>query len=124
MPVTDARGRMQRRESLAALKAWRAEHEARLAASTKLQQQRIALAGRLAPQVVPGCRADLTDAAAIAQLADDFLTRAAGYGSIDFKSLIQLGWSAAQLREYGDPARAVADRKATSSQPVASNRHA
>lgn len=107
------RGRLQRRETLVALKAWRAEHETRLAASAALQQQRLALAERLAPQVVPGCRADLTEAAAIAQLADDYLTRAAGYGSIDFKSLIQMGWSAAQLREHGDAARALADRKAS-----------
>jgi hypothetical protein len=124
LPVTDARGRLRRRDTLAALAAWRAEYEAGLAASAAQQQQRIALAERLAPKAVPGCRADLTDAAAIAQLADDFLTRAAGFGCIEFKALIQMGWSAAQLREHGDAARAVADRKATSSQTVASNHHA
>jgi hypothetical protein len=74
---------------------------------------------RLAPQSMPGCRADLTDAAAIAQLADDFLIRAACFGDVEFKALIQMGWSAAQLREHGDAARAVADRKALLSQTAA-----
>jgi hypothetical protein len=118
LPVTDGRRRVRRIETLAALKAWRGEHEAGLAARAALEQQRIALAQRLAPQSMPGCRADLTDAAAIAQLADDFLIRAAGFGDVDFKALIQMGWSAAQLREHGDAARAVADRKAMQRQRV------
>ena len=124
LPVTDERGRIQRRATLAALKAWRAEREASLAAKAAIEQQRIALAERLAPKAMPGCRADLTDADAVAQLADDYLTRTAAAGSIEFKALIQMGWSAAQLREHGDAARTLADRKATTSPTVASKCHA
>lgn len=111
-PIRNAKRQTLRRETLAALLGARAEivEAQRLIRAENERRQRIA--ATIAPVALPPCRADLQGPAAIAQLADDFLTRLASAGSVDFKALIQMGWSAPQLREYADPARAVADRRA------------
>lgn len=111
-PVTNAKRQTLRRETLAALLAGRAEIAEAQRLIRAVNDRRQAIAARIAPVAVPPCRADLNGAVAIAQLADDYLVRLASAGSVDFKGLIQMGWSAAQLREHADAARAVADRKA------------
>lgn len=121
LPVTDARGRTLRRETLAALKRWRARYEASLKARAEIEQRQLALAAAIAPRALPLCRSDLTGPEAVAQLADDFLLATAASEGVSFKSLINKGWRAAQLREHSDAARALADRRSvivTSSQPV------
>lgn len=111
VPVADGRGRIARRETLAALKSWRAGHEAGLRAKAELQERQLALAAAIAPRALPPCRADLRDAEAVAQLADDFLIASAASEGVSFKSLINKGWCAEQLRRHGDAARALADRR-------------
>jgi DNA invertase Pin-like site-specific DNA recombinase len=110
-PVKDARGRILRTRTLAALLAARAEVEAAQEVIRAANARRQAIAAKIAPHVLPPCRADLTGTRAIAQLADDFILGTTTAEGIDFKSLINKGWSASQLREHAEAARAVADRK-------------
>jgi hypothetical protein len=106
------RGRtIDRRTTLAALHHARAVEQARLAAVDGARAERERIAATIAPQVLSPCRADLEGPAAIAQLADDFLSGCTTQEGISFKSLISKGWRAAQLRTYADEARAVADRR-------------
>jgi hypothetical protein len=109
-PVTAGKQTL-RRETFAALLAARttAEIEKTLAAAERARTEAVAAA--IAPSALPPCRADLTEAAAIAQLADDYLTRMASAGCVGFGDLLQMGWNADQLKQLGDAARAVADRK-------------
>ncbi|QDW39028.1 phospholipase [Bradyrhizobium sp. KBS0727] len=111
-PVRDRSGRILRRQTLAALLAARDQAEAARAMIRQAHARRQAIAGKIAPHVVSPCRADLKGTAAIAQLADDFLTRFASAGHVQFLDLIQMGWRADQLKAHADDARAVADRKA------------
>lgn len=106
------RGRgIDRRATLEALQAARAAAQAREAAVEAKRAERERTAAAIAPHVLPPCRADLDGAAAIAQLADDFLIGTTLAEGISFKSLIYKGWRAAQLRAYADEARSVADRR-------------
>jgi hypothetical protein len=111
-PVKTARGAIDRRRTLEALSRARRETELARAKIRETNNRRQALASKIAPSVLPRCRADLANSAAIAQLADDYLTRLASAGCVNFSDLIQMGWTAGQLKEHGDAARAVADRKA------------
>ncbi|MBN8987454.1 MAG: phospholipase [Rhizobiales bacterium] len=111
-PVVNAKRQTLRRETLAALLAGRNEVAEAQRLIREANDRRLAAAAAIAPVALPTCRADLTDTAAIAQLADDFLTRIASAGSVDFKGLIQMGWRPEQLRQHADAARAVADRRA------------
>jgi hypothetical protein len=111
-PVKDERGRMLRRQTLAALLKARSDADAAQALIRQANARRQAIAAKIAPHVLVPCRADLTGTAAIAQLADDYLTRFASAGHVQFLDLIQMGWSASQLKAHADDARAVADRKA------------
>ncbi len=111
-PVRNAKRQTLRRETLAALLGARQERVEAQRLIRQANERRQQIAGRIAPQVFSPCRADLVGAPAIAQLADDYLTRLASAGSVEFKALIQMGWTAAQLREHADAARAVADRRA------------
>lgn len=110
--VKDAHGRIQRRQTIAALLAARGQVEAARAVIRAENDRRMAVAGRIAPQVLPPCRADLAEEAAIAQLADDYLTRMSSAGAVGFGDLMQMGWRAEQLKQHGEAARIVADRKA------------
>jgi len=109
-PVKNA-GKTLRRATIAALLAARAERNQAQTLIRAANDRRQKLAGKIAPQVLPPCRADLKAAAAIAQLADDYLSRLASAGCVGFGDLLQMGWSADQLKQHGDAARAVADRK-------------
>lgn len=111
-PAKDAAGRTLRRQTLNRLLKARRDAALAQARIRRENDRRCEIAARIAPQVLPPCRADLADEAAIAQLADDYLTRLASAGAVKFADLIQMGWTAGQLRAHGDAARAVADRKA------------
>lgn len=113
LPVRDRNNRhLQRQATLDRMLAARREVEAQLARDAAERARMEAVASRIAPTAVPVCRADLTDEAAIAQLADDFLLRTTVADGVRFVELLQMGWSAAQLRKFGDQARALADRRA------------
>ncbi|MDP1866963.1 MAG: phospholipase [Bradyrhizobium sp.] len=107
-PVKDARKRTLRRETLARLMAARHSAETEAAQTAAEAARKQAVAAAIAPAAHPPCRASLTDAAAIAQLADDFVlqsTRAEGVVRFD---LILLGWQPSQLDAHADAARMLA----------------
>lgn len=111
LPVTDDHGRLLRAASLQSVLAARAAYEAELAAADAKRESEVALAAKLAPAAVASPRADLTGAAAIAQLADDFIVQATRSDGVAIADLVRMGWSRAQLDAHADAARIVADRR-------------
>lgn len=111
LKAVTAGGKILRRETFAALLTARttAEIEKALAAAERARVERIAAS--IAPTALPPCRADLTDAAAIAQLADDFIVNSTRAEGVAWGDLIQMGWNAEQLKAHAPAARAVADRR-------------
>jgi hypothetical protein len=111
LKAVKAGGKILRRETFAALLAARttAEIEKAQAIAERARIERVA--GAIAPTALPPCRADLTDAAAIAQLADDFIVSATRAEGVAWGDLIRMGWNAEQLKTHADAARAVADRR-------------
>lgn len=111
-PIKNTRGTLLRRQTLAALRAARDDRLEAQALIRQANEARQVRAAKIAPQVLPPCRADLIEEAAIAQLADDYLTRLSSAGAVGFGDLLQMGWRADQLKQHGEAARIVADRKA------------
>jgi|GEM_PF-3367181 len=109
--VLDGRGRIRRRETLQALLAARKGFEAEEAAALAKSLRQAGIAAAIAPVALTPCRADLSEEAAIAQLADDFLLGVTASEHITFASLLQKGWRPEQLKQYGPAARIVADRR-------------
>jgi hypothetical protein len=107
--VIDARRRLQRRETLAALLAARIRRRAQEARDAARKAAQSDLAASLAPVCLPPPRGGLDGANAIHQLADDFIVMSTRNDGADMYGLLRLGWSRAQLTEYGDDARALAD---------------
>lgn len=107
-PVMSPRNRMLRKETLEKLLQHRArcEAEARNKLAEMLRKQ--ALCEKLAPHVLPPARTTLSDAPAIRQLAEDMRSAAASVGHATWRGLLALGWSADQLKRYGDQARQTA----------------
>lgn len=103
--------RICRQATFDALLAARGKAEAEKKATEAMRSKLEAAAARIAPTALPACRADLKGAAAVAQLADDFVTASGTIEGVTFASLIQKGWRATQLNEHGPAARAVADRR-------------
>lgn len=102
---------IDRRATLAALLAARKAAQDEQAHADAERARVVAFAATIAPTALPPCRADLTDEAAVAQLADDFVLGTTSADGITFGALIRKGWSASQLRRHADAARALADRR-------------
>lgn len=111
-PVKNAKKRILRRETFAALLAWRAEAEAEKAAAMAVAVRHAAVASAIAPRAAPVARASLTDpAAAVAQLADDFVIHSTRAEGVVRGDLILIGWLPAQLDDHAEAARLLAYRK-------------
>lgn len=112
LPVrNDAGDRLLRDASIRSCLAARAAYEAEQAEKLKAQQQKAALAERLAPPALASCRADLDGPAAVSQLADDFIVQTTHGDGVAFGQLIRLGWTGDQLKRHTDAARIVAQRR-------------
>jgi hypothetical protein len=106
--VRDARRRLNRRATVDALLAARAEREAAAAAADAAQAERERIAASIAPVVLPPARSGLKGAAAIAQLADDFITITTTAEGADLHALERMGWRRAQIFEHTAAARTLA----------------
>jgi hypothetical protein len=109
--VVDARRRLRRRETLAALLAARIRRRAQETKEDAARAAQSALAASLAPVCLPPPRGGLEGAAAIHQLADDFIVMQSRSEGAEFKHMLRLGWTAEQLTTYADDARALADTR-------------
>lgn len=110
-PVRDARKRTLRRETLESLMKARRSAEAEAAQIAAEAARKQAIAAAIAPVAHPPCRASLTDAAAIAQLADDFMIQSTRAEGVVRGDLILMGWQPAQLEAHADAARTLAYRR-------------
>ncbi|WFU44507.1 phospholipase [Bradyrhizobium sp. CB82] len=112
LPVMDEAGdRLLRDASIQSCLAARSAYEAELAMQARCEQEKLALAERLAPSALAPCRADLEGSAAISQLADDFIVQTTRNDGVVFADLIRMGWRGEQLKEHADAARIVAQRR-------------
>lgn len=110
-PRTDAvmRGkRLDRQGTLDALLAARKARQDALAAAEAAQAERERVAALIAPKALPAARASLEGAAAIAQLAEDFIIITTRNEGATLPDLIRMGWRKSQLFEHGDAARNIA----------------
>jgi len=104
-PVKDKKGRMLRRDTLAALLAARAAYEAELAGEETKRQEVIALAERLAPTALPTDRASLEGPAAVHQMAEDFRTIVTRSDGVTRRDLRLVGWRDEQITAHAEAAR-------------------
>ena len=89
------------------LKARKARQDA-AAAQEAAQAERERVAGLIAPLAIPGARAGLEGPAAIAQLADDFITITTRNEGAALPDLMRMGWRKSQIFEHADAARTLA----------------
>jgi hypothetical protein len=108
LPVRNARGQILHAETLTALRASRAASEQEREQAAAEAARKVALAARLAPQAMPKPRAGLTEAEAIAVMADDLRHANARESGVKRSDMLLLGWTRAQLDQYGDLARQTA----------------
>ncbi|MBR1170509.1 phospholipase [Bradyrhizobium liaoningense] len=111
MPRTEPvmRGRrIDRLATLEALLAARKAHHDAAAAAEAVQIERERIAETIAPTALPAARAGLAGAAAIAQLADDFITITTRNEGAALPDLMRMGWRKSQLFEHADAARTLA----------------
>lgn len=110
-PRTDAvmRGkRLDRQGTLDALLRDRKVRQDAAAAAEALQIERERVAETIAPTALPAARASLEGAAAIAQLADDFITITTRNEGAALPDLLRMGWRKSQVFEHTDAARNLA----------------
>lgn len=110
-PRTEAvmRGkRIDRQATLDALMRDRKARQDAAAAAEALQIERERMAETIAPTALPPARASLQGAAAIAQLADDFITITTRNEGAALPDLMRMGWRKSQVFEHADAARSLA----------------
>lgn len=110
-PRTEAvmRGkRLDRQATLDALLAARKARQDAAEAAEALQIERERVAETIAPRALPAARAGLEGAAAIAQLADDFIVISTRSDGADLHDLVRMGWRKSQVFEHADAARTLA----------------
>lgn len=100
--------RLNRQATLDALKADRKARQDAAKAAEALQIERERIAERIAPTALPAPRASLEGAAAIAQLADDFIIIATRSEGAALPDLLRMGWRKSQVFEHTDAARSLA----------------
>lgn len=100
--------RINRQATLNALLAARKARQDAAAAHEAAQAERERVAGLIAPQAIPGARAGLEGPAAIAQLADDFITITTRNEGAALPDLVRMGWRKSQIFEHADAARTLA----------------
>lgn len=100
--------RINRQGTLDALLAARKARQDAVAAQEAAQAERERMAGLIAPQAMPGARAGLEGPAAIAQLADDFITITTRNEGAALSDLMRMGWRKSQIFEHADAARTLA----------------
>ncbi|WP_225149600.1 phospholipase [Bradyrhizobium sp. BRP23] len=100
--------RINRQATMSALLAARKARQDAAAAQEAAQAERERVAGLIAPQAIPGARAGLEGPAAIAQLADDFITITTRNEGAALPDLVRMGWRKSQIFEHADAARALA----------------
>ncbi|MEY9110426.1 hypothetical protein ABH999_006622 [Bradyrhizobium yuanmingense] len=100
--------RIDRQGTLDALLAARKTRQDDAAAKEAAQAERERVAGLIAPQAIPGARAGLEGPAAIAQLADDFITITTRNEGAALPDLVRMGWRKSQIFEHADAARTLA----------------
>ncbi|MBW7966770.1 phospholipase [Bradyrhizobium sp. BR 10261] len=100
--------RIDRQATLDALLRDRKARQDAAAAAEGLQIERERVAARIAPQALPAARAGLEGSAAIAQLADDFITITTRAEGASIPDLVRMGWRKSQIFEHADAARALA----------------
>lgn len=101
LPVRNARGQILHAETLIALRASRAASEQEKLRAEAEAARKVDVASRLAPQVMAKPRAGLTDVEAIATLADDLRNANARDAGVKRGDMLLLGWTRAQLEQYG-----------------------
>jgi hypothetical protein len=110
-PRTEAvmRGkRLDRQATLDALLTARKARQDAHAAAEALQIERERVAETIAPRALPAARAGLEGAAAIAQLADDFIVISTRSDGADLHDLVRMGWRKSQVFELLEAARTLA----------------
>lgn len=106
-PVLRGR-RLDRQATLDALLRDRKARQDADAAAEAIQIERERTASLIAPQALPAARATLEGAAAIAQLADDFITITTRNEGAALPDLVRMGWRKSQVFEHADAARSLA----------------
>lgn len=106
-PILHGR-RIDRQRTLAALLRDRKARQDAAAAAEALQIERERTAETIAPTALPAARASLEGAAAIAQLADDFITITTRNEGVALPDLLRMGWRKSQVFEHTDAARSLA----------------
>lgn len=109
--VRDSRRRILRRETLDALLADRATSETAKKAADAVRMRQEKIAATIAPVALPPIRANLADAAAVAQLADDFVMQSTRSDGVVFADLKLMGWRDEQIRQHSPAARILAYRR-------------
>lgn len=100
--------RINRQATLNALLAARKARQEVAAAHEAAQAERERVARLIAPQAIPAARAGLEGPAAIAQLADDFITITTRNEGAALPDLVRMGWRKSQIFEHADAARSLA----------------
>ncbi|WP_456622173.1 phospholipase [Bradyrhizobium sp. P5_C12] len=106
-PVMRGR-RLNRQETLDALLKDRKGRQEAAAAAEAVQIERERVAETIAPRALPAARAGLEGAAAIAQLADDFIVISTRSEGAALPDLVRMGWRKSQIFEHADAARTLA----------------
>jgi hypothetical protein len=100
--------RLNRQATLDALIRDRAARKDAAAAAEAVQIERERVAETIAPRALPAARASLEGAAAIAQLADDFITITTRSEGAALPDLVRMGWRKSQVYAWLEPARTLA----------------
>lgn len=106
-PVMRGR-RLDRQATLDALQRDRKARQDAAAAAEAVQIERERIAALIAPAALPAARAGLEGAAAIAQLADDFIVLTTRSDGAALPDLMRMGWRKSQIFEHTDAARSLA----------------
>lgn len=100
--------RLDRQATLDALLKDRKARQDAAAAAEAAQIERERIAALIAPPALPAARASLKGAAAIAQLADDFIVLTTRSDGAALPDLMRMGWRKSQIFEHTDAARSLA----------------
>ncbi|MFK4622535.1 hypothetical protein ABIF50_005841 [Bradyrhizobium diazoefficiens] len=100
--------RLNRQATLDALLTDRKARQDAAAAADAVQIERERIAALIAPAALPAARAGLEGAAAIAQLADDFIVLTTRSDGAALPDLMRMGWRKSQIFEHTDAARSLA----------------
>ncbi|MCW2086694.1 UNVERIFIED_ORG: hypothetical protein M2193_008869 [Bradyrhizobium japonicum] len=100
--------RLDRQATLDALLRDRKARQDAAAAAEAVQIERERIAAMIAPPALPAARASLEGAAAIAQLADDFIVLTTRSDGAALPDLMRMGWRKSQIFEHTEAARSLA----------------